>query len=132
MKIKILVKCIDGVELLIPINAIKISEKIAEIVEDENFTSNDFSEIFEFYTGDIVEIEEKENSIFATKLKKNGNYKNRSLLNFMFNILQENFRINNDVYNSNIEEIIQIKDYNKKGIFIYPKILEKIKDFESN
>ena len=127
---KIYVYLIDGCKTLVPINAKEVGYCKFELLQDSEFDNLDSSELFEFYPGDIIQVEDTQDldleyQYVAKKLLSSSIEVNeRKYLKFKFYSTQRLIPINEEIaleYEATIE---RIKKEKEKGFFFYKGILE--------
>jgi hypothetical protein len=135
-KEKIHIRFIDGVEVYIPIEAKFVNENQYEILNDEEYQTEDPTSLAEFFPGDIIELEPKifsDGSIgkVAKSLIKKGSFNDRSFLEFKFKVTIGELHINKETATKYNNELSRIKKEKSIGKFIYPAILEALKKLEN-
>jgi len=132
----IYIKLIEGVSFYIPAHAIKlIAEEeilIYKIVEIEEFDEEDFTTIFEFLEGDVIEAikcnKSGEEIIMAKKLLFSS-FKNRKFYELLYVIVNQNgnlFPEQIQLFKDEIKQLCQLKKEKNDQEF-HPLILRWLK-----
>jgi len=127
---KIYVHLIDGSDAWVPIEARQIDRNKYLILDDSEYTDNDPSVLFEYYPGDIVEVEdslEEEYQFKASKLITPSNRPDRKYFLFKFKSTLRLMPTSIDTAEEFKDEIKRIKDEITTGQFVYRGIKETIK-----
>ena len=132
---KIYIRLIDGTETWVPINAKLINNDQFEIIENSEFTDLDTNELFEFFPGDIVELE---NHVFqdgtsatvAKKLISKGQCTDRNYMDFRFKATLGLLKINKETAQIYRQEIERVKKEKSTGQIFYPSIIETVDKLE--
>jgi len=129
---QIYIQLLDGTTVLVPVNAIKLLNNQYEILDDKEFTGYfDSSDIYEFYPGDIVELEQHKFSdgktgLVATKLINIGQWSDRKFNEFRFKATLGQLKVNKQTADKYRDEISRILKQKSSGQFIYPDLLNTI------
>ena len=129
---KIYVRMIDGTMSFVPVNAKEIRDKQYEILEDEEYLSEDDSVLYEFYPGDIVEVDDHRemDDVYqydAKELIRPSNRNERLYLEFKFKATISELGIGNEEALLRYKLVIeQIKSEIASGKFFYRGIRETI------
>lgn len=135
MRDKIYVHIIEGSEDWIPINAERTNGYHYIILEDNEYADIDPSLLFEFYPGDVVEVEptlEEEYEFKALNLISFSNHPDRKYLYFKYKGTRRLLPTNKDIAEEFKEEICRIKNEISAGQFVYRGIKETIKYLDIN
>ena len=123
---------IDGTSAFIQVNAERISQNLYRIQQNSEF--EDAENLFEFFPGDTVEIENRNFSDgiigkIATKLVKAGNWKNRKLQEFIYKGTCGKLTINELTADKYADEIKKISAEMENRHF-YPNLIKTVADLE--
>jgi hypothetical protein len=122
---------IDGTDTLVPVDAEELRDKVFRILDDEEYALPDAGVLFEFYPGDIVEVDDtadmdNEYQYDAIRLIEPSPDEDREYLGFMFHATRRYVPINQLTavrYKAVLERIHQER---KAGRFFYRGILETV------
>ena len=129
---KIYVRMIDGTMSLVPVIARGIQNKQFEILDDDEYSLIDDSVLFEFYPGDIVEVDDHEDmddeyQYDAKELIRPSNMNDRLYLEFKFRATCSELSITHETPVKYKHVIERIKTEIASGKFFYRGIRETIK-----
>ncbi len=133
---KIYIHLIDGTDSWVPIDAKHIQNDQFEIVDNKKYDDLDASELFEFFPGDIVEIEQH---IFtdgtkgqvAKRLISKGEWPDRKFNEFKFMAAIGQLNIDKITAQHYHYEIGRVKQEYSAGQFYYTAIIETIDRLEN-
>lgn len=133
---KIHIQLFDGTKVWVPINAKQIQDSRFEIVEDKEYENLNANELFEFFPGDIVELEEHvfgdgTKGQVAKKLISKGKWTDRDFNEFKFKVIAGQIKLDKETAILNREHIERVKKENLEGQFYYPSIIETVNKLES-
>lgn len=128
---RIYVRMIDGTMSLVPVIAKEIQNKQYEILEDDEYSLIDDSVLFEFYPGDIVEVDDHDHmddgfQFDAKKLIRPSNTDDRLYLEFKFRATCNELSITKVTPVKYKHVIERIKSEIASGKFFYRRIREAI------
>ncbi len=128
---KIYVRMIDGAMSLVPVLAKEIQNKQYEILDDFEYSVIDDSVLFEFYPGDIVEVDDHDHrddgyQYDAIKLIQPSNMSDRLYLEFKFRATCNELSIAHETPVKYKHVIERIKTEIASGKFFYRGIRETI------
>jgi hypothetical protein len=128
---KIYVRFIDGTNSWVPINAREKSNNLYELLDDQEYNDLDSTELFEFYPGDIVEVEDSEDldneyQYVAKQLVSASRRPDRDYLVFKFYSTFRHLPINELTAKKYTAVIQRIKREKTEGKFFYKGILETV------
>ncbi|MFD0975401.1 hypothetical protein [Salinimicrobium gaetbulicola] len=134
---KIYVHLIDGTDVWVPVDAIKVNPEQFEILAGDEYTHiDDPNYFFEFYPGDLVELSShtfsngKKEKV-AKKLIRYGQSEDRKLNEFKFKATKLQLKFDRLTANMYRKEIERIKQQHAAGHVFYPAILETVEKLES-
>ena len=133
---KIYIQLLDGATAFIPVDAIRLSGKQFQIIDNSEFTDYiDPLYVHEFYPGDIVELglqkfHDGSTGEVALKLIKSGQWLDRKLNEFKFKATLGQLKIDKSTANNYRNEIEKIKTSIAKGQTYYQGILDAIGSLE--
>lgn len=133
---KIHIQLIDGTKVWVPINAKQIQDNRFEIIQDKEYENLNANELFEFFPGDIVELdkhvfEDGTKGQVAKKLISKGKWTDRDFNEFKFQVVAGQIKLDKETAVLNQEHIERIKKENKVGQFYYPSIIETVNKLDS-
>lgn len=122
---------IEGTVVWVPIKAKLIQDDQFEIVENVIFDNLDINELYEFFPGDIVELEQfvfedGTKGKVAKKLISKGQWSDRKYLEFKFKATLGLLSICKSTIEKYKNEIERIKKDSNPGEFFYPSLLETV------
>ncbi|MEO6189235.1 MAG: hypothetical protein ABIO44_01615 [Saprospiraceae bacterium] len=132
---KILIHLIDGAEAWVPIIAKQTGPYSFEILDDSEFIYDDPSVIFEFYPGDIVEVEDafdEEHQYKAVKLIQLSRHPDRKYLLFKYKATRHLMPVDKQSAKDFHTEIERIRNEINEGQFVYRGIKETLKYIDKN
>jgi len=100
---KIYINLIDGINVLVPVKALKIDNDYYKIINNHFFDNGDTTSIWEFFCDDIVKCKLVKDKKIAYKLIE-SNLLNRHLYTLIFNIVS-NHRTKNIIKINNLDLI---------------------------
>lgn len=128
-------RLIDGTEALVPIDAKLIQDDQFEIIGNAEFDNLDANELYEFFLGDIVELD---NHVFQDETKRKvtkkliskGLWTDRYYNDFKFKTTLGQHTI--DIKTAQIyqQEIERVREEYSTGKFFYPAIIETVDKLE--
>jgi len=124
----IFVRFIDGTNVFIPIQGQIISEGIYELLPNDEFNYEDKNILFEFGSGDTVEVklnkfDDGKSGLMANRLVKLGN-SNNSFKRLAFSILYYSLSFNEAIKLFDKSDIIKLVNFIEGKDFVYPAIKE--------
>jgi|SRR6478735_1641845 len=135
---KIYVHLIDGTDVWVLLNARQTQANQFEILENGEYDKVESNELFEFFPGDVVELEERvlsdgSNKQVATRLISKGQWPDRKFNEFKYKAALSKLRIDKPTAEFFYEEIERVKKEFSAGQTFYPTIIEtvnKLDDFQ--
>ena len=132
---KIYVLQIDGTDVWVPINARQVEGKQYELLPDREFDDLDSNQLFQFFPGDIVTVEQykfSDGSVreVAKQLVYRFSIQDRDYMEFKFYATRNELPIDTNTAEKYREIIARIKNENEAGQFFYPSILDTIEKLE--
>ena len=126
---RIYVHLIDGTDVWVLVNVKPIQDARFEILENKEYNEIGKDELFEFFPGDIVEVEENVLSDgtkrqIAKKLISKGKWPDRKFSEFKYKAALKQLNIDKPTALIFREEIERIKTEYSKGQTFYPTIIE--------
>jgi len=127
---------IDGTEVWVPIDAKLIHDSQFEIIVNAEFVNSDTNELYEFFPGDVVELE---NHVFqdgtkgkvAKKLISKGQWTDRDYNEFKFKATFGQLSLDKETANKYHKEIERIKKEKKSGKYFYPSLLDTVEKLDN-
>lgn len=126
---KIYIRMIDCIECWLPVNATPLELDKYLILDDAEFDVNDPGVLFEFYPGDIVEVDDSMEDEFqykATALIKPSNHADRKYFLFKFKSALRQMPTSIASAIEFCDEINRVKKEIAAGQFVYRGIRETI------
>jgi len=122
---------IDGTDVWVPIDARNIKGSEYEILDNKVYDDPDPNELFEFFPGDIVELESKtfkdgNKGQVATRLIIKGNWPDRKFNKFKYMATLGKLTIDLNTAEMYIEEIERLKKEFNEDQFFYPAMIETL------
>jgi hypothetical protein len=128
---KIYVHGLDGTDFYAPVNVREVNSCTYEILNDPEYEGGDESVLFEFYPGDIVEVEDTadpddEYLYYAKRLIRPSTRQDRDYLAFKFQATRRHLPISLSTAALYKQVIDRIKKEKSAGQFFYRGIRETI------
>ena len=133
---KISIHLIDGTDVWVPINVRQSREAQFEIIESKEYNGRDTHELFEFFPGDVVELEEQSlwdgtKRQIAKKLISKGNWPDRKFNEFKYKAALKQLSIDMQTAQIFQREIERVKSEYAAGQIFYPTIIETVNKLDS-
>ncbi|HEY5825600.1 MAG TPA: hypothetical protein VIT44_14595 [Cyclobacteriaceae bacterium] len=133
---KIYIHLVDGTDVWVAIDARPIQDSQFEIIEDDEYSNRATNELFEFFPGDIVEIEEQVlldgiKRQVAKKLISKGQWTDRKFKEFKYKAGLKKLPIDKQTAELFRKEIERVKKEYSSGQIFYPTIMETVSKLES-
>lgn len=128
---RIYIHLIDGTDVWVLVNAKQIQVNQFEISEDSEYGKVDSNELFEFFPGDVVELEERVLSDsskrqVATRLISKGQWPDRKFNEFKYKAALNRLSIDKQTALFYQDEIERVKREFSDGKTFYPTIIEQV------
>ncbi len=128
---KIYIHLIDGTDVWVLMNAKHIQDAQFEIIENNEYNELDTKGVYEFYPGDVVELEESVTSDgckkqVARKLISKGQWPNRKFYEFNYKATLKQLNIDKQTALFFREEIERVKMEYSNGKIFYPTLIETV------
>jgi hypothetical protein len=133
---KIYIHLIDGTDVWVLINARYIQDAQFEIIENNEYNALDTKGLFEFYPGDIVELDEHVLSDgtkrqVAKKLISKGQWPDRKFYEFKYKATLKRLNIDKQTAQFFRVEIERVKMEHSTGQIFYPTIIETVNKLDN-
>ena len=133
---RIFVHLIDGTDVWVPINARKNQKDQFEIIGNKEYDEIGTHELFEFFPGDIVELEEQilidgTKRQVAKKLISKGEWPDRKFSEFKYKAALKQLSIDMQTAQIFQREIERVKSEYAAGQIFYPTIIETVSKLDS-
>jgi hypothetical protein len=127
----IYIELIDGARARVPVKGVKLNDNQFRILDDYEFRYSDPLHLFEFYPGDVVEVEDRAASEnkkvhVANKLVQAGEFPDRKYNEFKFLAAVGHLPLDQQTAQYYRDEIARIKREIASGQFFYKTLLETI------
>jgi len=133
---KIYVLKIDGSDVWVPINARQLTDNQFELLSDSEYDNLDSNELFQFFPGDIVTVEQhafSDSTVrpVARRLIHRAPRQDREYLEFKFYATRKELPLDKKTADKYWPIIERIKKEKLAGQFFYPFILDTITELEN-
>jgi hypothetical protein len=132
---KIYVRFIDGLLSNVAVNAREVGDQVYEIMADDQYLDLHDCELFEFYPGDIVSVEETEwlDDLYqyqARSLISTPDEEERMYRDFLFYTMTDQLATYPESMNKYTRTVERIRKEINEGKFFYRRIIDSIKSIE--
>jgi hypothetical protein len=131
----IYIELLDGARARVPVKGVQVKQNQFKILNNYTFEYNDPLHLFEFYPGDVVEVEDRaateDTKIHvANRLVKAGEFPNRKYNEFKFLAAVGHLPLDEETAHYYHEEIVRVKSEIAKGQFFYKTLLETVSQLD--
>jgi hypothetical protein len=133
---KVYIHVIDGTDVFIPVDARKVASEQYQLLNDEMYADGDPNCLFEFFVGDMVEVEQHrfadgKYGFVAKKLIQSGDREDRSYWEFKFKATVGQLPIDRHTVQKYKRDIERVKGEINQGQFLYPSLVETLKKLDN-
>jgi hypothetical protein len=132
----IYIELVDGARARVPVKGVQVRENQFEILDNYEFRYNDPLHLFEFYPGDVVEVEDRaatedKKIHVANKLVRAGGFPDRKYNEFKFLAAVGHLAIDSETARYYHNEIVRLKSEVAAGQFFYKTLLETLHELST-